>query len=235
MKNAVIITSGGLDSTTALYQAINEHGNNVVALSFDYGQRHVKELQCAKQISYDLGIEHHIIELHDVTKLIATSALTDPDHDVPEGHYEWDTMVQTVVPNRNAMMANIGIAVAVAQEARYMYLGVHAGDHAVYPDCRPEFIAALTQLANIANEGLIHPFFEICTPFIYKTKADIVTSGAVLDVPWEKTWTCYKGGEIHCGRCSTCVERLEAFDLAGHVDTVEYADRDYYKTVIANV
>lgn len=232
MTGAVVVTSGGMDSTTALYVAREQYTDDeIVALSFDYGQRHKKELQCAQRISDDLGIEHHIIDLTGITHLIATSALTDPEHNVPEGHYAWETMSQTVVPNRNAMMANIGIAVVVSRGAKTMWLGVHAGDHAVYPDCRPEFIHTLAILARVANEGFIDPDFTIETPFLFKTKADIATMGHVLDVPYEKTWTCYNGGVVHCGRCSTCVERLEAFDEADVTDPVDYVDRDYWKTV----
>ncbi|TXH55546.1 MAG: 7-cyano-7-deazaguanine synthase, partial [Desulfurellales bacterium] len=143
---SVVVLSGGMDSTTALYVAIGESAP--IALSFDYGQRHRKELKSAALICADLGIEHHIIDLTSLTQLIATSALTDPNHQVPEGHYADDNMKQTVVPNRNAIMANIAIGVAVARKARYVFLGVHAGDHAVYPDCRPEFIDSLQSLAE---------------------------------------------------------------------------------------
>lgn len=232
-NKSVVVMSGGMDSTTALYVALEESGwGGTVALSFDYGQRHRKELLCARDICAKAGVEHHIIDLTSLTSLIATSALTDPDHAVPEGHYADENMKQTVVPNRNSIMANIGIGVAVSRQARYLFLGVHAGDHAIYPDCRPEFIRQLQLLAEVANEGFIEPFFEIRTPFINKTKAEIVEIGLKLEVPYEDTWTCYNGGEIHCGRCATCVERLEAFDEAGAVDPVEYETRFAWKEFV---
>jgi len=230
--SAVVITSGGMDSTTAVYWA-KHFFENIECMSFDYGQRHVKELSCAAEIAKDLGVEHNIVDLTGVNKLIAVSALTNPTIEVPEGHYAEETMKATVVPNRNAMMLNIGIARAVATGAEAVVVGVHAGDHAVYPDCRPEFIELQERTAQVANEGFIHPEFQLCAPFMFMTKAQIAGLGNELEVPWHKTWTCYKGGEIHCGRCSTCVERLEAFHLAGVAETTEYEDTLYWREAIA--
>jgi 7-cyano-7-deazaguanine synthase len=231
--NSVVILSGGMDSATALWFTRNYLHGSPVALSFDYGQRHAKELACAAVLAQRLHIEFHIINLREVGMLIPDSALTNPSGRVPEGHYAEESMKQTVVPNRNAMMLNIAVAVAVARHARYVVTGVHAGDHAVYPDCRPEFIEQATKLARIANEGFIHPDFEIYAPFMHATKADIVRLGEDLLVPWQNTWTCYKGKALHCGRCSTCVERLEAFDDAGVTDRVKYEDTEYWKEVVA--
>lgn len=231
-KAAVVILSGGLDSTVTLARAINIYGEeDVHALTFDYGQRHRREIQSAKDVARYYNIEHDVIDLTSITSLISTSALTS-DVDVPEGHYESEGMSITVVPNRNAIMANIGIGVAVADKAQSLWVGVHAGDHAVYPDCRPEFIGSLNHLALIANEGFIRGDFTVEAPFVHKSKADIVSEGAHLHAPMHLSWTCYKGGNVHCGRCSTCVERLEAFDIAGQFDQVAYEDRDYYLTVL---
>jgi 7-cyano-7-deazaguanine synthase len=203
-----------------------------MCLSFDYGQRHVRELASAAEVANAAGLEHHIINLTSITELLTGSALTDPSVDVPEGHYAEETMKATVVPNRNAMMLEAAIAVAVARKAHAVVTGVHAGDHAVYPDCRPLFISSLNQLAKVANEGFILPSFEVVAPFINMSKADIVQLGVELGVPFEFTWTCYKGGSRHCGRCSTCVERLEAFHVAGRTDPVEYIDETYWRTVV---
>lgn len=230
---SVVVMSGGMDSTTTLYIALAESdASDIVALSFDYGQRHRKELIAAAQICKNASVEHHVIDLTSLTSLIATSALTDPEHEVPEGHYADENMKQTVVPNRNSIMANVSIGVAISRHARYLYLGVHAGDHAIYPDCRPEFVDSLQHLAEVANKGFIEPYFEIRTPFIYKTKADIVAIGLELGVPYGDTWTCYKGGEVHCGRCATCVERLEAFDAVGAIDPVMYEVRDAWQEFV---
>jgi len=230
---AVVITSGGMDSTTAVYWA-QHYFQDIEAMSFDYGQRHVKELACAAEIAEDLGIMHHIVDLKSIGDLIATSALTNLLVDVPEGHYAEDTMKITVVPNRNAMMINIAAARAVAIQATSVVIGVHAGDHAVYPDCREKFINAQEATLHIAMEKFIHPEFQLAAPFLHMTKANIASLGDELGVPWHKTWTCYKGGEIHCGRCSTCVERLEAFHIAGVAESTEYEDRNYWRQAVAD-
>lgn len=229
MSKAVVLNSGGMDSTTAVAWAMHEF-DDVRTIGFDYGQKHRKELQSAQLVASNYGIRNDIVDLKSVTHLIATSALTS-DAEVPEGHYEEDTMKQTVVPNRNSMMANIAIAVAVSWEANAVVLGIHAGDHAVYPDCRPQFVNRLSSLAMVANEGFIQRDFDVIAPFVTWTKAQIAEYGVVRNVPYELTWTCYVGDDQHCGRCSTCVERLEAFAIAGYTDPVTYTDREFWKTV----
>lgn len=226
---AVVVTGGGMDSTTALYYTI-DRGYECETISFDYGQRHRKELESARVISTRLGIKHHVVDLKGITDLIATSALTG-DIEVPDGHYAADNMALTVVPNRNSLMANIALARAVAIGASRLVVGVHAGDHAVYPDCRPEWVDAMDVLARVANEGFIHSDFNFSAPFVNIDKATIARIGTNLNVPYELTWTCYKGGDKHCGRCGTCVERLEAFHIAGLEDPVAYEDREYFKEV----
>jgi 7-cyano-7-deazaguanine synthase len=154
---------------------------------------------------------------------------------VPDGHYAEDTMKATVVPNRNMMMLSIAGAVAIAEEAEFVATGTHAGDHFIYPDCRPEFIAAASAALLVGNTGFSSPGFRgIVAPFIHSTKADICATGDVLGVPWDATWSCYKGGAIHCGRCGTCVERAEAFDLAGVDDPTEYEDATFWRQAVAN-
>lgn len=229
MTRAVVLNSGGMDSTTAVAWARERH-NEIRTISFDYGQKHRRELQSAIQVAANYNVRHDIVDLKSVTQLISTSALTS-NAEVPEGHYEEETMKQTVVPNRNAMMANIAIAVGVSWGAEEVVLGVHAGDHAVYPDCRPQFVNALNSLARIANEGFITKEFGVIAPFVTWTKAQIAKWGVQHNVPYELTWTCYKGGEKHCGRCSTCCERLEAFHIAGYTDPVTYSDRTYWREV----
>lgn len=228
---AVVVTSGGMDSTTAVYWA-HQYFGDIECMSFDYGQRHKKELEYARANADALGVKHNIVDLTGITDLIASSALTNPDIDVPEGHYAEDNMKITVVPNRNAMMINIATARAVAIGAEAVVVGVHSGDHAVYPDCREEFIGLQEATLHVANEGFIKPNFQLVAPFLNMTKAEIASLGDQLVVPWHMTWTCYKGGDIHCGRCSTCVERLEAFHLAGVADETEYGDRNYWREVV---
>lgn len=202
----VLVLSGGLDSTTLLYQLISE-GKEVEAISFNYGQRHKKELQFAEQTCDKLGIKHHIVEMQFMKELLSNSALTG-DIEVPEGHYESENMKLTVVPNRNMIMASIAIGYAVNIDADEVALGVHAGDHAIYPDCRPEFIDALDNIAQIANFKAI----SIYAPFLNIDKADIVKIGKELNVDYSLSWTCYKGKEKPCGKCGSCQERAYAFE-----------------------
>lgn len=219
MKKAVVVLSGGMDSTTALYQA-KADGYEVYAISFNYGQRHKKELIKAREICELNGIEHHVVMLDSITKLISNSSLTNPDIEVPEGHYAEETMKATVVPNRNMIMASIALGYAVNIKAEKLYLGVHAGDHFIYPDCRPEFVNALDLAGLFGNEGFAR--VKIHAPFVEIGKHDIVTIGNKLEVPYEMTWSCYKGDLLHCGKCGTCVERKEAFDLAKVEDPTQY-------------
>jgi len=220
LKKAVVVLSGGMDSVTSLYKAIHDN-YEVYAISFDYGQRHKKELDFAKNICEKLAVTHHIVDLSNITSLIDNSALTG-DIDVPEGHYEAENMKLTVVPNRNMIMYSIAIGYAVNIKAEAIYVGVHAGDHFIYPDCRPQFIEALDLAAHLGNEGFAEKGMRIVAPFIFMSKAQIAKLGSELGVPYELTWSCYKGGEKHCGKCGTCVERKEAFELAGVKDPTEY-------------
>ncbi len=221
MSLVVTTLSGGLDSVTLAY-ALASDGNELVTLSFDYGQRHAKEIERAATCAAHLGADHHVVDLRSVGALLTGSALTDATVAVPEGHYTDASMAATVVPNRNAIMLSVAIGVAVARGARAVATAVHAGDHPVYPDCRPAFIEAIEHEARVANEGFIHDDFEVLAPFLHLGKDEIVRRGTVLGVPFAETWSCYVGSTHHCGRCGTCVERREAFELAGVPDPTEY-------------
>jgi 7-cyano-7-deazaguanine synthase len=217
----VATVSGGLDSLT-LAHTLAADGHDLVCLSFDYGQRHAKELEFARAGAQRLGAEHHVVDLRPVGALLSGSALTDASVTVPEGHYTDESMAATVVPNRNAIMLAVAVGVAAARGAPAVATAVHAGDHAVYPDCRPAFVAAAEHEARVANEGFLPPGFRVLAPFIDIDKAEIVRRGAALGVPFAETWSCYVGAERHCGRCGTCVERREAFALAGVDDPTAY-------------
>jgi len=234
-SRVVAIVSGGMDSVTLAHQ-LAQQGHDLHLVTFDYGQRHgSREMAMAALAATRLGADHSIIEMPDLRKLIGTSSLTSDRIDVPDGHYAEDTMKATVVPNRNMMMLSIAGAVAIAEEAEFVATGTHAGDHFIYPDCRPEFIAAASAALLVGNTGFSSPGFRgIVAPFIHSTKADICATGDVLGVPWDATWSCYKGGAIHCGRCGTCVERAEAFDLAGVDDPTEYEDATFWRQAVAN-
>ena len=222
MSRVVTTLSGGLDSVTLAHDLAAE-GHDVIALSFDYGQRHAKEIDFAARCADRLGVDHHVVDLRSIGSLLTGSALTDDAVDVPEGHYTDVSMMATVVPNRNAIMLSVAIGVAVARAASAVATAVHAGDHPIYPDCRPAFIDAIEHEARVANEGFIAADFRVLAPFLHLAKDEIVRRGAKLGVPFEETWSCYVGRAEHCGRCGTCVERREAFDLAGVTDPTRYA------------
>jgi 7-cyano-7-deazaguanine synthase len=219
MGKTVIIHSGGMDSTVLLYQLLNA-GDDVLALSIDYGQRHKKELECARSLCKDLGVEHRIADLTSLTPLLAGSSLTSPEIEVPEGHYAEDNMKATVVPNRNMILLSVATGWAISAGAESVSYAAHSGDHAIYPDCREEFAEGMNHVMGLADWQKV----ALDRPFVSLTKADIVKLGSELGVPFERTWSCYKGGELHCGRCGTCVERREAFYLAGVDDPTIYAD-----------
>jgi 7-cyano-7-deazaguanine synthase len=225
--SAIVLLSGGLDSTTAFYKAMWER-DDVRAISFDYGQRHRKELEAASYFSRLHDVPWHVVNLQTLGGLLKGSSLSDPDVEVPEGHYAKDTMKATIVPNRNSIMLSCAVGVAVGNKFQEVWAAMHAGDHAIYPDCRPEFIEKLNELIPIAN-AWEDPIPRVITPFIDYTKDMIVRLGSDMGVPYEHTWSCYEGGKVHCGKCGTCVERQEAFYLAGVQDPTEYADTEYWK------
>jgi 7-cyano-7-deazaguanine synthase len=217
MEKVVAIYSGGMDSTALLYH-LRAEGHEVTALSVDYGQTHRRELDSARRICESIGLRHDIADLRGITHLLGGNSLTDTSIEVPEGHYAAENMKATVVPNRNMIMLSVAIGYAITLRALYVAYGAHAGDHTIYPDCRPEFAAAVNTAAMLADWHQV----ELLRPFVRMTKAEIAKRGAELEVPFGLTWSCYKGGDVHCGRCGTCVERREAFEVAGLVDPTEY-------------
>ncbi|OGK27216.1 7-cyano-7-deazaguanine synthase QueC [Candidatus Roizmanbacteria bacterium RIFCSPHIGHO2_02_FULL_39_9] len=225
MRKAVVVYSGGMDSSTLLAYVASQVFE-VYAISFNYGQRHKKELQYAKKFAklFTNLVEHKIIDISVINELIQGSSLTTPGIDVPDGHYAFETMKSTVVPNRNAIMLSLACGYAVSLGANCLFVGVHSGDHFIYPDCRPEFIETIDKAFRLGNQGFANEDLRIVAPFMYSTKADIVKLGKQLSIDYSKTWSCYKGGNIHCGRCGTCFERREACILAGVSDPTKYKD-----------
>lgn len=220
----IVICSGGLDSVTLAYRCASQ-SSLLGLVSFDYGQKHKREIGYAAIAAKVLRTVHHILDISNVGRMLSGSALTD-DVDVPDGHYAEENMKVTVVPNRNAIMLAIAYGVASAQGADRVAAAVHGGDHFIYPDCRPGFIRSFEAMQNHALEG--YSQISLYAPFLEKTKADIVSEGDALGVDFANTWSCYKGGDVHCGRCGTCVERREAFHLAGVKDPTVYKDADYW-------
>jgi 7-cyano-7-deazaguanine synthase len=225
----LVICSGGLDSVS-LAHLISAKGGLSRIVSFDYGQRHRKELGFARACAERLGVPFHLIDMRPVGAVLTGSALTD-DLDVPEGHYAEENMKVTVVPNRNAIMLTIAFGIAAARGDEAVATAVHGGDHFIYPDCRPAFTEAFETMQRAALDG--YADVRLHTPFVHRTKADIVAKGAQVNTPFAETWSCYKGGENHCGRCGTCVERREAFHLAGVADPTVYDDPDFWRGAIA--
>lgn len=227
---AVTTLSGGLDSTTLAYK-LKAQGFTLSLLSFDYGQKHRKELTYAQMVADDLGSSHSIVNLSSLKYLVGTASSLTSSVAVPEGHYSEDNMKSTVVPNRNAIMMAIAFSHASAIGAEIVAVGVHAGDHAQYADCRLEFIDAFAKMESESLAGLHLPF--LTAPFLHSTKTDIAVMARELRVPVERTWSCYKGEENHCGRCGTCVERMEALHGAGILDKTVYQDDKYWKVAVS--
>ena len=216
MKVCVLL-SGGMDSVAAFYEVLGKHPV-VAALSFDYGSKHnAKEIPFAKLHSDRNGVVHHTIRL-DFMNTLFKSDLLKSGGDIPDGHYAEQTMKQTVVPFRNGIMLAIAAGYAESVEAEGLVIAAHSGDHAIYPDCREPFMQAM---ASAMGEGT-YAKIQLLRPFIDTDKAGIAKLGTELGIDFAETWSCYKGGEIHCGICGTCVERREAFILSRLDDPTAY-------------
>lgn len=215
LRDSVIIYSGGLDSTTLLYE---ECDRVALAVTFDYGSNHaVREIACARHHCGQLGIEHLVIELGFMGRYFHSSLLSGGDA-IPSGNYDEENMKSTVVPFRNGIMLSIACGLAESRGLKRVLIANHGGDHAIYPDCRPSFINAM----DAAMRAGTYVNVEIAAPYTHLSKADIVRRGAKLGVDYGETYSCYRGGEHHCGTCGTCSERREAFREAGIPDPTEY-------------
>ena len=213
----VVLLSGGMDSVTAFHAALREH-EVVAGLSFDYGAKHhARELPMAAWHCEQAGIPHRIAPLAFVAEEFSSDLLARGG-EIPDGHYEEESMKRTVVPFRNGIMLSIAAGFAESRGASGVVIAAHAGDHAIYPDCREEFLAPMAEAIRAGTYAGI----ELLRPFVAMDKAAIARRGAELGVDFSRTWSCYKGGEIHCGTCGTCVERREAFLLAGVPDPTRY-------------
>ena len=215
MKDSVIIVSGGMDSTTLLYDRRDEIA---LAISFDYGSNHnAREIAYAEMHCKRLGIEHITIPLDFMHKYFRSSLLEGADA-IPEGHYADENMKSTVVPFRNGIMLAVAAGVAESRNLTKLLIANHGGDHTIYPDCRPEFISAMDSATNAGT----YVGVRVVAPYTNITKGDIARIGKKLGIDYAETWSCYKGGEKHCGKCGTCVERKEALAYAGIEDTTEH-------------
>lgn len=228
MEKAVVLSSGGVDSTTCLGLAVERFGKeNVTAISAFYGQKHDKELECARKVSDFYGVRHLEINLADIMKYSDCSLLSHSDKEIKHGSYEdqikEDGKVETYVPFRNGLILSAVSAIALSinpDDKTHIYIGVHADDAAgdAYADCRPDFMEYMSKAINIGSyENLV-----VEAPFVNVDKAGVVKEGLRLGVPYELTWSCYEGGEKACGKCGTCLDRLKAFKLNNAVDPIPY-------------
>lgn len=215
----VSLLSGGMDSVCALHDAAARGEEVVLALSFDYGSKHNhRELPMARWQAERLGVPHRVVALDFMDQLFASDLLRSGG-EIPEGHYEEASMKRTVVPFRNGILLSIAAGAAESLGAEGLLIAAHSGDHAIYPDCREEFMASMERAITLGTYAGI----RLLRPFIALRKEGIAARGAELGVDFSRTWSCYKGEELHCGRCGTCVERQEAFALAGVPDPTLYA------------
>jgi 7-cyano-7-deazaguanine synthase len=213
----VVLCSGGMDSVAALHWAQVNHVV-VAVISFDYGAKHnPRELPFAAEHADRMQIRHEIVKLDFVSRLFASDLLVTGGK-IPDGHYEAENMKQTVVPFRNAVMLSIATGFAESEGAEGLVIAAHGGDHAIYPDCREDFMRAMGDAMRLGT----YVGIQLLRPFIAMTKADIAAAGTKLGVDFARTWSCYKGRAIHCGTCGTCVERREAFMHAGIPDPTVY-------------
>lgn len=224
MKNALVLTSGGVDSTTALALAIDKYGkDHVLALSISYGQKHSKEIEAAKAVAQHYGIEQLFLDLGLIFQYSNCSLLQQSTEDIPEESYAeqiektgGETPVSTYVPFRNGLFLSAAASIALSRDCEVIYYGAHADDAAgfAYPDCSPVFNNAMN---TAIYEGSGHQL-RIEAPFVNKNKSDIVALGLRLNVPYELTWSCYEGGNKPCGKCGTCIDRAAAFAANGVTD-----------------
>lgn len=217
MKDGIIVLSGGMDSVTMLHEFASEIK---VAVSFDYGSKHnAKEIPFAALHCQRLGIQHIVIPLDFMTRYFKSSLLMDGE-DIPEGNYDDENMKSTVVPFRNGIMLSVAAGLAESHGLKRLFIANHFGDHAIYPDCRAGFIKAMSEAVS---EGT-YEHIRIEAPYTDINKTDIAKRGAKLGINYAETWSCYKGGEKHCGKCGTCMERKEAFREARLIDPTIYEE-----------
>lgn len=224
----VVILSGGMDSLTALSLELVQ-GNEVIALNFQYGSKHnLKEKEAIDKIvkHYNIPLKQITLDFNDYLK----SDLLTSGGEIPEGHYADDNMKKTVIPFRNGIMLAIAAGFAESEGAEALVLGNHAGDHAIYPDCRKEFSEAMALALKLGTYNKM----KLETPFVNMTKGEIVNLGVNLNTPYELAWSCYKGEDVACGKCGTCVERLEAFYEADVKDPIPYQDVEYWKSLVSS-
>lgn len=222
MKSSVVSLSGGMDSATVLTKAVGEQGvANVLAVSFAYPSKHNKiELRCAQKIATHYNVKHKVIDITTVMEGFSSNLLKGQGA-IPEGHYEAQTMSQTVVPARNIIFGSILAGMAWSIGADSAWLGIHQGDHAIYPDCRADFFQSFKQTIELGSDNLV----SLVAPFLETNKEGILRYGLAYGTPYQLTRTCYQEQEVACGRCGSCQERLASFLAVGEDDPLPYVSR----------
>lgn len=219
MSKVAVLLSGGLDSTVACALA-NSTEDLALTISVNYSQRHVRELESANYISSYYGVPNITIDLSSWGRQLKGSALTDASINVPSGCYTDMNMSLTAVPNRNATFLMAAVGIAYSYNIDEVWVAVHSGDHNLYADCRVDFIESIMKTAELSTEYKV----SIKAPFVNMDKKDIISLGVSLGAPLDRTWSCYKGGVLHCGVCGTCKERLESFRSLRFIDPVIYME-----------
>lgn len=219
---SIVLFSSGIDSSVALYQCRKMNGaENILALTFDYQSKHNKqEIKMAKKVCYDLGVKHLVIDLREVSKYLKSNLLKSGGR-IPNGHYSDLKMKKTVVPFRNGIMLAIACGIAESFGAQEIIISSHQGDHAIYPDCRDNFMSAMGEATRLGT----YVGVRVISPFKDQTKTDLIRLGTELSVGWERSYSCYNGQNVHCGTCSTCFERREAFADSGTPDPTKYQNK----------
>jgi 7-cyano-7-deazaguanine synthase len=226
---AVVVLSGGMDSATVLAKAVTEYGAaKISTITFNYNSKHnFRENDAALFLSDHYKVPNKLVHLPFINELFKSDLLSSGG-EIPEGHYAAENMKKTVVPFRNGIMLAIAVGYAESIKAKGVLIGNHAGDHTIYPDCRATFMESFGEAVNYGTWDQL----ELIRPFENMSKGDIVKMGTNLSVPYHLTWSCYKGGKNHCGKCGTCVERREAFEIAGVPDPVIFDDPEFYRSVL---
>ena len=221
-NKAVLILSGGLDSSTLGYWLKANGCQELICVSYNYGQRHIVELEHAQKIAARLGAAHQVIDVSFLKDILKGSSLTDSSIPLPEGDYNKENMQSTVVPNRNTILLSLAWSIACVENADVLAYGAHGGDHYLYPDTRPDYFSAINLALRLGTEDCRNENLQLTAPFLYTSKAEIVRIGTELQVPFNQTWTCYAGGTMHCGTCGACHSRKQAFTQAGITDPTSY-------------
>jgi len=222
MSKAVLILSGGADSSTLGYWLKSQGYQDLICVTFNYGQKQIIEIESAKKIAKNLNAVHHIIDVTFLKQFLKGSSLTDENINVPHGAYTKENMSITVVPNRNTMLLSIAWSIACVEKADVLAYGAQCGDHYLYPDTRPDYFNAINLALRLGTEDCRNENLELIAPLLKKSKAEVVKLGIDLGVPFEDTWSCYEGGDIHCGKCGACQNRIQGFIEADIMDPTKY-------------